>query len=394
MDVALRPAFIIYQRLRSDMNQPVNHRSISFVDLKGQFEPVREQVRQDFDRVLDTMHLFLGPNVEAFEKDYARYCGTRHCLGVGTGTDALLLALLACGIGAGDEVITPSHTFIATWEAIALAGAQAVLTEVEPDTLLMSVQGLEAKITPRTKAIMPVHLYGQMVDMNPILELAKRHNLKVIEDASQAHGATYKGRRVGSLGDLGCFSFYYSKNLGACGEAGGVVTSSDELAERIRAVRNHGGLTKYKHDYLGTNSRLDEMQAVILKHKLPLLDGWNQRRRELAALYAQGLKNSGVTLPGEHGLGDHVYHLYVIQCDRRDDLLAHLSAHKVGAGIHYPIPIHQQKAYLDRGGQILSLPVTEAAVQRILSLPMHPCLSDDDVAYVCDLIHQFYGTAQ
>lgn len=364
-------------------------RNVPFVDLKGMFKPIEAEVMADFQQVFDSMYLFLGPNVQAFESAFAEFCGVKHCRGVGSGTDALTLALRACDIGPGDEVITVAHTFVATWEAIAQVGAKAVFVDVRPDTLLMDCSQVEVAITPRTKAILPVHLYGQVVEMDPLLALAKKHDLRIIEDSAQAHGATYKGRKAGSLGDIGCFSFYFSKNLGACGEAGGVVTDDDALADRVRALRDHGGKTKYKHDWLGTNSRLDELQAVILHRKLPLLDGWNARRRELAALYREELQETGVVLPSEHGMGDHVYHLYVIEVDDREALREHLAANGAGVGVHYPIPIHKQAAYLDGNDDSPTLPVTEAAVERILSLPMHPCMTDDDVSYVCSLVRSF-----
>jgi len=364
-------------------------KKISFVDLKGMFEPIRRDVMAEFQRIFDGMQLFLGSNVEAFESAFADYCGMKHCVGVGSGTDALFLALRACDIGPGDEVITVSHTFIATWEAIALVGAKAVFVDVHPDSMLMDVTQLEQAITKQTKAILPVHLYGRMVEMEPILRLAQKYHLRVIEDCSQAHGAAYQGEKVGSWGDVGCFSFYFSKNLGACGEAGGVVTHDPALAERIRALRNHGGTTKYKHELLGTNSRLDELQAAILLRKLPWLDRWNRRRREIAVLYRQGLEGTGVVLPTIPDSTEHVFHLFVIQVDRRDELADYLQQNHVGVGIHYPIPIHKQPAFLQRDGSSYSLPVTESITNRILSLPMHPSLTDEEIRYVCSTIRRF-----
>ncbi|MCX7047036.1 MAG: DegT/DnrJ/EryC1/StrS family aminotransferase [Candidatus Sumerlaeota bacterium] len=349
---------------------------------------------EEFGNILKSMRLFLGPNVQNFEKAFAEYCGVKHCIGVGSGTDALVLALRALGVGPGDEVITVSHTFVATWEAIALIGATAVFVDVDPKAMTMDARALEKAITKKTKVILPVHLYGRAANMDEICRAAKKHGLRVLEDSCQAHGAIYQGKRAGALGDAAAFSFYFSKNLGACGEAGGITTNDDDMAKHIRALRDHGGHTKYHHDYLGTNARLDEMQAAILLRKLPFLDRWNDRRREIAALYRKGLAGAeGVTLPEDPGAEEHVYHLYVIQTDRRDAMLDFLKANGVEAGIHYPIPIHQQAAYQSTGGAAASLPVTEALCKRIVSLPMHPCLTDDEVAYVCATVRKFLESA-
>lgn len=390
--VAGNPARIL-RRGPERSSEKERTKRIRFVDLPGMFAPIKDAVKKDFDKTLDSMQLFLGENVKAFESGFAEFCGTSHCIGVGSGTDALMLALRALDIGPGDEVITTSHTFIATWEAIAMIGAKAVFVDINPNSLLMDTSKIEGAITERTRAILPVHLYGRAVDMQKVLEIANKYGLRVIEDASQAHGAFSCGKRVGSLGDVACFSFYFSKNLGACGEAGGITTNNDSLAERMRALRNHGGMTKYTHEFLGSNSRLDELQAIILKHKLPLLEGWNQRRREIAKLYRDGLSNTTVTLPEDLRQGEHVYHLYVIQTDNRDELMEHLRGQEIEVGVHYPKPIHQQPVFSKFEETIPDLPETERVCSRILSLPMHPCLTDEEVKRVCRAVCEFPGVS-
>ncbi len=286
------------------------------------------------------------------------------------------------GIGAGDEVITVSHTFIATAEAIILAGARPVFVDIDPDTYLMDVQQIEARITPHTKAIMPVHLYGQTVDMDPLMELAGRHGLKVIEDACQAHGAEYKGRRAGGLGDAAAFSFYFSKNLGAYGEGGFITTNDDDLAHKVRMIRDHGSERRYYHDLIGWNARLDELQAVVLRAKLPHLEAWNEARRSHAARYNELLNGLPVTTPVERSGNRHVYHLYVIRVSDRDRIQAYLKEHGIGSGIHYPVPVHLQKAMAYLGYQAGDLPVTERIVEEILSLPMYPELNDEQISFI------------
>ncbi|HEX9027643.1 MAG TPA: DegT/DnrJ/EryC1/StrS family aminotransferase [Anaerolineales bacterium] len=362
---------------------------IPLVDLKAQYGPLEEQIRKAWDGVLASMQLFLGPNVRAFEQEFAQYCGVEHAIGVGDGTSAIQLALRAAEIGPGDEVITVSHTFIATGEAILLAGATPVFVDIDPQTLLMDVSQVEAQITPRTRAILPVHLYGQCVDMDPLLDIARRHNLLVIEDACQAHGAEYKGRKAGSLGDMAAFSFYFTKNLGAYGEGGMVTTRNGDLAKRIRMLRDHGSEKRYYHEFLGTNGRLDELQAAALRVKLPHLDEWNAQRRANAELYRQGLKDVAVTLPVDAPGSTPVYHLYVIRTPQREGLRAHLNECGIGTGIHYPVPIHQQQVYAKLGLPIPSLPVTEQAVTEILSLPMYADLKSDQIERVTTEIKRF-----
>ena len=361
---------------------------IPFVDLKGQYQGIKEEVLAGIGESLEGMQLFLGKNVQAFESEFATYCGTEFAIGVGSGTEALHLALLAGGVGPGDEVITVANTFFATIEAIALVGARPVLVDIDPDTLNIDPSQIEERISAKTKAILPVHLYGHPANMDPILELAQTYKLKVIEDACQAHGAGYHGRRVGSLGDAGCFSFYFTKNLGAYGEAGMIVTSDPDVAKECRLLRDHGQGAKYHHLRLGINGRLDEIQAVVLRVKLPHLDKWNQNRWRLAQVYDARLTSS-VVKPQEMPWAKHVYHLYVIRTPERDQLRTWLESKGVATGLHYPIPIHLQEAWRGYGGSDVFLPVTERVTGEILSLPMYPELSAEAVSYVCDCIRDF-----
>jgi dTDP-4-amino-4,6-dideoxygalactose transaminase len=334
------------------------------------------------EEVLDSMHLFLGPNMQAFEEEFADYCGSRTCVCVGNGTDALHLALRAAGIGPGDEVITVAHTFFATTEAIVMTGATPVFIDIDPRTYLIDVTQIEARITCRTKAIVPVHLYGQMVDMDPIMTLAATHDLAVIEDAAQAHGAEYKGRRAGSIGHLGCFSFYYSKNLGAYGEAGAVVTSSSELAEKLRLFRDHGSKQRYHHQEFGFNCRIDEIQAAVLRIKLRHLDQWNRLRRAHATAYEGLLSEAGVGLPVIAPDRTHVYYVYVIRSAERDALQKTLADREIGTGIHFPIPVHLQPACKAFGYRTGDLPHTEQAAREVLSLPVYAELTKEQLEWV------------
>jgi len=367
--------------------------NIQFVDLRKQYAPLKEEILSGIAQVLDGMHLFLGENVQQLEKDFAQFCGAAHGIGVSDGTAALNIILRAMEIGPGDEVITVSHTFIATAEAIILAGATPVFVDIDPSTYLMDVTQVEAKITKNTKAILPVHLYGQTVDMDPLLDIARRHGLRVIEDACQAHGAEYKGRRAGSLGDAAGFSFYYSKNLGGYGEGGFISTNDTELATKMRKIRDHGSGIRYHHDLVGLNGRLDEIQAVVLRAKLPHLAGWNEKRREHAHLYNQFLKNSPVVLPTERSGNTPVYHLYVINTDKRDELQAFLKEKGIFTGIHYPIPVHLQKSMEYLGYKPGDLPVTETVVSKILSLPMYAELENTEIEYVAKTLATYLGSS-
>jgi dTDP-4-amino-4,6-dideoxygalactose transaminase len=355
---------------------------IPLVDLAAQFQPIRDEVMEAIAQVLDSMHLFLGPQLHAFEEEYAAYCRADYCVGVGNGTDALHLALRAAGIGPGDEVVTVAHTFFATAEAIIMAGATPVFVDVDPATYLMDVSLVEQRVTPRTRAILPVHLYGQMVDMDPLMDIARRHNLVVIEDAAEAHGADYKGRRAGSIGHLACFSFYYSKNLGAYGEAGAVTTSDADLFRRLILLRDHGSEQRYHHLVYGFNSRMDEIQAAILRVKLQYLDEWNARRREHADTYARLLANSQVGLPCVAPDRSHIWYVYVIRAAARDALQQRLAQHGIGSGIHFPIPVHLQPATRQLGYAEGDLPHTERVAGEVLSIPMYPELNAAQLEYV------------
>ena len=363
--------------------------NIPFVDLRKQYAPLKQEILSGIERVLDGMQLFLGENVQQLEKDFAHFSGAAYGIGVSDGTTALQILLRALDVGQGDEVITVSHTFIATTEAILLVGARPVFVDIDPGTYLMDVSKVEACITPRTKAILPVHLYGQTVDMDPLMEIARKHNLRVIEDACQAHGAEYKGRKAGSIGDGGGFSFYFSKNLGAYGEGGFVTTNDPEIAGKVRMLRDHGSNVRYHHDILGFNARLDEIQAVVLRAKLPHLAEWNEKRRAHARLYNELLKGTSVVVPGELSGSTPVYHLYVIRTPKRNEMQSFLKDKGVFTGIHYPIPVHLQKAMEFLGYKQGDLPVTEQVVAEILSLPMFAEISDDEINFIVDTIRTF-----
>ena len=361
---------------------------IPLVDLRKQFQGIKEEVLTEIAQALDSMQLFLGKNVQAFESDFAAYCDTEFAIGAGSGTDALHIALLACGIGRGDEVITVSHTFFATVEAIVLTGAQPVFVDIDPETYNIDTAQVEGMINNKTRAILPVHFYGHPANMDPIWELAQTHNLQVIEDACQAHGAEYKGRRTGSLGDAGCFSFYFSKNLGAYGEGGMITTSDPNIAQRCRILRDHGQDTKYHHAMFGINGRLDELQAAVLRIKLSHLEEWNEKRRKLAQIYNAGLPPS-IVKPQEMPWAKHVYHLYVVRTPERDQLRAWLETKGISTGMHYPIPVHLQEAWRGYGEGNFSLPITERITKEILSLPIYPELTAQEVGYICDCIREF-----
>jgi dTDP-4-amino-4,6-dideoxygalactose transaminase len=359
---------------------------IPLCDLVAQYQSMKADVLNAIEDVLESMHLFLGPNNGAFEAEFAAHCGAQFCVTVGNGTDALHLALRAAGIGPGDEVITVAHTFVATTEAISMVGARPVFVDIDPRTFNIDVAHIEACITPRTRAIVPVHLYGQIADMDPIMDIAADHNLVVVEDAAQAHGAEYRGRRAGSLGHLGCFSFYFSKNLGAYGEGGAITTSDPELAHRLRLYRDHGSAVRYQHELLGYNTRMDEIQAAVLRLKLPRLDQWNEQRRRHAATYDRLLAESGVIRPNLVSDASHVYYVYVVRTDQRDRLREHLAEREIGTGIHYPVPIHLQPASRGFGYREGDLPHTERAAREVLSLPMYAELTDEQIACVADAV--------
>ena len=367
--------------------------SILFFDLRAQYQSIKNEIDEAIARVLEKGCFILGEEVEAFEEEFARYCGCSYGVGVGSGTEALHLALLACGIGPGDEVITVPYTATATVAAIYLAGATPIFVDIDPTSYTIDPSQIEAAITPRTKAILPVHLYGQAADMESILAIARRYNLKVIEDAAQAHGAKYKGRPVGSLGDIACFSFYPTKNLGAYGDGGMAVTNDRALAEKIALLRQYGWKERYVSSIQGLNSRLDELQAAILRVKLRKLESWNEARRARARLYNELLADTAVTTPLEMNYGRHVYHLYVIRCKRRDELRSFLASRGIGTAVHYPVPIHLQPAYQSLGLRKGSFPMAERCAGEVLSLPLYPELEESKIRHVAELIKDFYESA-
>ena len=359
---------------------------IPLVDLQAQYRSIKPEIMAAIEDVLENMQLFLGPQSQMFEHEFAQYCDCRFGVGLSTGTDALILALRACDIGPGDEVITVANTFIATVEAIAQVGATPVFVDIDADTYTMDWRQLGQVLTPRTRAIIPVHLYGHPVDMQPVLDFARLHGLRVIEDASQAHGATYQGRRVGGLGDIGCFSFYFSKNLGAYGEAGACVTNDAKLAESIRKYRDHGSLIRYQHEIIGVNARLDEIQAAILRVKLPYLEQWNATRQTHAKFYSEHLQDIAQAIPIVRPWATHVYYVYVIQVQERDHFRNALEQEGIATGVHYPIPIHLQPACAHYGYVRGTLPVTETIAEHIVSLPMYPELNSEQLQMVVNAV--------
>ena len=361
---------------------------VKFVDLHAMHAPLMGEFRQVFERVVENSSFILGAEVSRFEEAFAKYLGADHCIAVTNGTVALELALLAMGVGPGDEVITVPNTFIATCEAVSAVGARPVFVDVDAISYNMDPTLVERAITPRTKVLLPVHLYGQTADMQPLLEIASRHGIHVLEDACQAHGAEYKGRKAGTMGVAGCFSFYPGKNLGALGEGGGVVTSDSQLAARMRLLRDHGSLRKYEHTVPGYNFRLEGLQGGILAVKLPHLDGWNDRRRVAAEHYDNLLAGNGIIPPVEMPYAHHVYHLYVIQADDREQLRKDLNAAGVETGLHYPGPLHLQEAYKSLGYTKGDFPVCERLADRILSLPMFPDITREQVEYVVSVVKE------
>lgn len=360
---------------------------VPFLDLKAQYASIRDEISSGLQQVLDNTAFAGGPFVAQFEKEFASFCQTDFAIGLGSGTAALWAAIQGLAIGEGDEVITTPNTFIATAEAISFSGAKPVFVDIDEQTYNMNPLLLEDAITPKTKAVIPVHLYGQTADMDPIMEIAKAHGLYVIEDACQAHGAEYKSRRAGSIGDAGCFSFYPGKNLGAYGEAGVVVTNNTRLNEKIRMFRDHGQMKKYYHSMIGWNARMDGFQGAVLSVKLKYLDEWNEARRKNAQLYNNLLANiDAIITPTEAGYAKHVYHLYVIRTQNRDKLLTALAQKDIFCGIHYPVPLHLQDAYSSLGYKKGSFPITEKCADQLLSLPMFPELTSEQIAYVVEKI--------
>jgi dTDP-4-amino-4,6-dideoxygalactose transaminase len=359
--------------------------NIPMVDLKLQYESLREEIEAGMRGVLETTQFILGPAGRKLEEQIAAYCGVRHAIGVSSGTDALHLALRAAGIGPGDEVITSPFTFIATAEAISYVGATPVFVDIDAETFNMDARLIEAAITSRTKAILPVHLFGQPADLAPMLELCRQHGLQLIEDCAQSFGAAYNGRLTGAIGQAGCFSFFPSKNLGCYGDGGMIITDSDALAEEVRVLRNHGSRERYHHSIIGYNSRLDELQAVVLLAKFKHIDTYNRRRRQNAHRYTENLRGSAIIPPLEDGKGVHVYHQYTILSERRDELHKALTAAGIASAVYYPIPLHQQEVYRglhDRS----SFPISERTASQVLSLPMYPELTEAQIDRVCEVL--------
>lgn len=362
---------------------------IPFLNLKAQHQPLKSEIMAALEQVLESCAFAGGPFVSKFEEEFAAYCGTQFAIGVGNGTDALWFALLGLGVGPGDEVITVPNTFIATAEAITYCGAKPVFVDIDEQTYNMDPALIEAAITPRTKAIIPVHLYGQMADIDAILAIARKHGLTVIEDASQAHGAEYKGKRAGTWSDAGCFSFYPGKNLGACGEAGAIVTNNPGLRAKIQMLRDHGQANKYFHSVVGWNGRMDGMQGAILSIKLRHIENWTEARRKNAAAYDHLLANThGILTPIQAEYARHVYHLYVVRTKDRNSLIKALAEKEITCGIHYPLPLHLQEAYRDLGLKKGSFPVAERVAEELVSLPMYPELSKLEIEAVASAIKQ------
>lgn len=364
---------------------------IPFIDLAGQYEALRKEIDPAIQRVLVASSFIGGKPVQEFETNFKAYLGAKYCIGVGNGTDALFIALKALGIGSGDEVITAANSFIATSEAITAAGAKVVFVDCHPDYYTIEPQKIEERITPRTKAIIPVHLYGQPAPMETIVKTAERHGIRVIEDCAQAHGAALNGKKIGLFGDLGCFSFYPGKNLGAYGDAGAIVAHDELLSKRCRMLANHGRLEKYNHEFEGFNSRLDGIQAAILNVKLHHLEEWNEKRRALAEIYRAELgRLSSIVLPQEAPGSRHVYHLFVIRSKHRDDLRAFLKDHEIETGVHYPIGLPFLKAYEYLHHRPEDFPVTFQYQHEVLSLPMYPEMTDEAARHVAGTIRAFY----
>ncbi len=360
---------------------------ISFGRLDLMHNEIRSEIDYAIKRVLDNSYYIDGPFLKQFEQEWAEYCGTKYCVGVGNGLDGIKLSLLALGIKENDEVIIPSHTFIATALAVSNCGAKPVFVEVNENDCLINPDKIEEKITNKTKAIIVVHLYGQCCEMNKIMDIAKRHNLKVVEDAAQAHGATYKGKKAGSLGDIAEFSFYPGKNLGCLGDGGCITTNDKELADKVRELRNYGSNQKYIHNEKGFNSRLDELQASILSVKLPYLDKWNKDRRRIASRFNNEIKNEKIKLPVENVDNYHVYHQYVVQVDDREIFQEYLKKYDIPTMVHYPRAIHKQKAYEEFNK--LDLPIAEELASKVVSLPMYYGLTDEEIDYIINIINKY-----
>ncbi len=363
---------------------------IPMVDLKRQYHNLQKEMDAAIRDVLEETRFILGPNVGALEEEVAAYHSLPYAIGVGNGTDALLLALRACGIGEGDEVVTTPFTFIATAEVVALLKAKPVFVDICPDTYNLDCNQIAGKITAKTKAIIPVHLFGHPADMDPIMDIAQKHHLKVIEDCAQAFGATYKGKKVGSIGDAGCFSFFPSKNLAGYGDGGMVITKEKEIAGQIKMLRNHGSAKRYYHQEVGYNSRLDEIQAAIIRVKLKKIDQFNAARRQNAVAYCEAIKNKNVTLPVVVSGCEHVYHQFTIRAKNRDRLADALLKKEISSAVYYPVPLHQQDVFLRLYHESEKLPQSEKASQEVLSLPMFPELNQDEIQMIADVMNNVF----
>ena len=362
---------------------------IPLVDLKAQYLSIKEEIDEAIQRVLNKCNFIMGDEVKEFEEELASFCSAKYAVGVSSGTDALLLALKAINIQPGDEVITVPNTFIATTEAITMARGKIKFVDIDEETFNIDTNKIESAITNKTRAILPVHLYGQPANMDPIIDVAKKYNLKVIEDAAQAHGAEYNNKRVGALGDIGIFSFYPGKNLGAYGDAGAVVTNDPDISNKIAMLRNHGRTKKYEHEYEGYNCRLDTLQAAILRVKLKYINSWNEARRNHASSYRKLLQNTDIILPTEQKDNKHIYHIFAVRVANRDNLLNKLKNEGIGAGIHYPIPLHLQPAYRYLGYKAGDFPITEKCAREIISLPMYPELDEVKIKKIAEAISKF-----
>jgi len=364
---------------------------VPFLDLKGEYVELRDEILSAVDRVGQSAAFVQGPEVEAFEREFAQFCGVKHCVAVSNGTAALHLGLLALGVRPGDEVITTPNTFIATAEAITYCGARSVFVDIDPSTANLDPGQIERAITPRTRTIMPVHLYGRPAAVDPIREIAARRGLRILEDAAQAHGACYRSRRVGSLGDAAAFSFYPTKNMGACGEGGALTTDDDQIAKFARAARSHGQAARYEHEFVGYNYRMQGLQGAVLRIKLRHLCAWNSKRREIAAEYRRLLAGGRVQIPGDDPLDECAYHQFVIYVENRDAVAAQLNARGIQTAVHYPKPLHLQPAYASLGLPQGSFPNAESACERALSLPIHPRLTSEQIVFVADSVCEVAG---
>ncbi len=373
------------------MEQATNNGAVPYLDLVAQMRPLRKEIDAAIARTLDNCSFCLGPDVAQFEKDFARFCGAEHCVAFNSGTSALHIAMLLLNIGRDDEVITTPSSFVATSWAISYVGAKPVYVDVEDATFNLDPKLVERAITPRTKAVLPVHLYGQSVDLDPLLDTCRRHNLPLVEDAAQAHGATYKGKVIGTFGAMSCFSFYPGKNLGAYGEGGALVTNNAAYAARARALREHGSTKRYYHDEIGFNYRMEGIQGAVLGVKLKHLDSWSQGRRRVAHRYTELLADTPLQLPKEAAYGQSAWHLYVVRHPARDALKKHLEANHIGCALHYPLPLHLQKAYAHLGYKEGDFPVAEKAARQCLSLPIFPELTEPQIQRVSHVIHEFFA---